>query len=280
MVRPSWCWRRWIVAGGQEIWIERLQAAGCAAWVFQERPRRVRTLLEVYVESRKAALALARRWGGRVCAVPVREWTTARPAPPTRIGPRLEIAHAGRRSRKKAGSLAIPHGLAFGSGEHATTFMLLRALTRREDWKLTAVLDLGTGSGVLALAARLFGARKIVATDFDPDAVRTARQNEMLNFSTARIRWRCADVKKLRAKARYNLVLANLFSGILTEAAPQIAGCVATNGELWLSGILVSQQAEVIAAYRGQGMELVRAQRRGKWMMLVYRSRRRKAVEA
>ena len=65
------------------------------------------------------------------------------------------------------------------------------------------MLDLGTGSGVLALAARLFGARKIVATDFDPDAIRTARQNEALNFSKALIRWRCADVRKLRATARY-----------------------------------------------------------------------------
>jgi ribosomal protein L11 methyltransferase len=232
-------------------------------------------LLEAYVESRAAAVALTRPWGGRVRAVDAREWVKTRPAPPTQIGRRLEIVHEKARSRKKPAwpRLHVPHGVAFGSGEHATTYMLLRALARPADWsgsavRSTTVLDLGTGSGVLALTARLFGARKVVATDFDPDAVRTARQNEALNFSKPLIRWRRADVRRLRATARYDLVLANLFSGILGEAAPQIAGCVSPGGQLWLSGILDSQQEEVIASYRGQGLQLIRAVRRGKWIML------------
>ncbi len=145
--------------------------------------------------------------------------------------------------------------------------MLLRALAQLGDLTETRVLDLGTGSGVLALAARLFGARKIVATDFDPDAVRTARQNEALNFSQPLIRWKQADVKKLRSTVRYDFVLANLFSGILCEAAPQIAASVAPGGQLWLSGILKTQQDEVSAAYRAQGLVFVRAFHRGKWVM-------------
>ncbi len=227
-------------------------------------------MLEVYVESQAAAVVLTRRWGGRVRSVDAREWIKTRATPPTLIGRRLEIVHEKARSRKKPACprLHIPHGLAFGSGEHATTCMLLRALTSPADWTRTAVLDLGTGSGVLALTARLFGARKIVATDFDPDAVRTAQQNEALNFSKPLIRWRRADVRKLRATVRYDLVLANLFSGILGEAAAQIAGCVSPGGQLWLSGILDSQQREVSAAYRGQGLELIRASRFGKWVML------------
>jgi ribosomal protein L11 methyltransferase len=227
-------------------------------------------LLEAYVDSRAAALALTRKWGGRVRAVNVRDWMQTHPAPPLRIGRRLELIHEKARSKKAPDlpQLLIPHGVAFGSGEHATTYLLLRALTQRNDWRKISVLDLGTGSGVLALAARLFGARKIVATDFDPDAVRTARQNEALNFSAPLIRWRRADVRKLRATARYDLVLGNLFSGILAEAAPSIAGCVASGGELWLSGILQSQQDEVIAAYRGRGLQPIRVVRRGKWIML------------
>jgi ribosomal protein L11 methyltransferase len=279
----TWCWRRWIVSGRQETWIGRLQAAGCASWALTERPARARVLLEAYVESRAAAVALTRPWGGRIRAVDAREWIKTRPAPPTRIGRRLEIVREKARSRKKPAWpwLHIPHGLAFGSGEHATTFMLLRALASKADWSRTAVrstivrsttvLDLGTGSGVLALTARLFGARKIVATDFDPDAVRTARQNEALNFSEPMIRWRRADVRKLRTTVRYDLVLANLFSGILGEAAPRIADCVSPGGQLWLSGILDSQQEEVIAAYRVQGLQLIRAAHRGKWVMLVLR---------
>jgi ribosomal protein L11 methyltransferase len=226
-------------------------------------------LLEAYFSSRAAAALLVRQWGGGIRAVDAREWIQTRPAPPTRIGHKLEIVHEETPSRKKPAwpQLHIPHGVAFGSGEHATTYMLLAALTRHCDWS-RPVLDLGTGSGVLALTARLFGAKKILATDFDPDAVRTALQNEALNFAKSLIRWRRADVRKLRATTRYDLVMANLFSGILGEAAPQIAACVAPGGQLWLSGILVSQQDEVIAAYRAQGLQLIRAVRRGKWIML------------
>ena len=132
------------------------------------------------------------------------------------------------------------------------------------------MLDLGTGSGVLALTARLLGARKIIATDFAPDAVRTARQNEALNFAAPLVRWRCADVRKLRGKGRHDLVLANLFSGILTEAAARIADCVAPGGRLWLSGVLYSQKDEVIAAYIRRRLQLVRTVRRGKWVMLQF----------
>jgi ribosomal protein L11 methyltransferase len=270
----TWSWRRWIAAEQQETWLGRLREAGCLSWACTERPGRARVLLEAYVETRAAAVGLASNWGGRLRAVNAREWINARPAPPTRIGHSLEIVREKVRSRKKTAwpQLYIPHGLAFGSGEHATTFMLLRGLACHDDWRKkagrdTSVLDLGTGSGVLALTARLFGVRKIVATDFDPAAVRTARENEALNFALPLIRWKRADVKKLRANAQYTLVLANLFSGILGDAAPQIAGSVAPGGQLWLSGILDSQQNEVAAAYRGQRLKLIRVFRRGKWVM-------------
>jgi len=82
-------------------------------------------------------------------------------------------------------------------------------------------------------------------------------------------------VRKLRATAWYDLVLANLFSGILSEAAPQIAGCVSPGGQLWLSGILDSQQEEVSAAYRGQRLQLLRTVHRGKWIMQQWSCERR-----
>ena len=252
----------------------RLREAGCPLVAFTEKPGAARVQLNAYPASRREAIALAHQWGGTVLGVDVRQWLKAQPVLPTQIGTKLEIVHEESRGRKKPAmpQLHVPHGLAFGSGEHATTSMLLRELTRRGDFTGTTVLDLGTGSGVLALAARLFGARKIVATDFDPDAVRTARQNEALNFSEPLIRWRRGDVKKLTPKARYDLVLANLFSGILEEAAPQISSSVAPGGELWLSGILKAQEAGVVTAYRKQGMKLIQASRRGKWVMLKLRA--------
>ncbi len=167
-----------------------------------ERPGRARILLEAYVASRAEAGELARQWGGSVQAVDSRQWLKTQLTPPTRIGRRLEIIHEKTRGATKKPArlqLHIPHGVAFGSGDHATTSMLLRAVAARADWSQARVLDLGTGSGVLALASRLFGARKIIATDFDPDAVRTARQNEALNFPRPLVRWQRADVKKLRA---------------------------------------------------------------------------------
>ena len=270
----TWGWRRWIAAGQQELWILRLQEAGCTLLSFTERPGGARALLNAYPDSRAKALGLVRKWGGSVSGVDVRKWLKSRPAPPTRIGTKLEIVHAGRRERKKPAvpQLYIPHGLAFGSGEHATTSMLLRELTRPREWGAMSVLDLGTGSGVLALAARLFGARKIIATDFDPDAVRTARQNEALNFPSPLIGWQRGDVKKLRSTRRHGLVVANLFSGVLCEAARQITASVAPGGELWLSGILVEQEKEVVAAYCAQGLSLREARRRGKWVMLLLRA--------
>ena len=228
--------------------------------------------LAVYLQSRVAALSLIQKWGGRTCSIQSKEWLKSSATKPIQIGNRLQVVHEKKRGKENRvlPRLCIPHGVAFGSGEHATTLMLLRALTHHENWKETMVLDLGTGSGILALAARLFGARKIVATDFDPEAIRTARQNEALNFSGPLVRWRCADVKRLKVTARYGLVVANLFSGILCGAAFPIVGCVSPGGQLWLSGILRSQQDEVIAAYRGQGMRLVRVLSRGKWVMIQF----------
>jgi ribosomal protein L11 methyltransferase len=230
----------------------------------------------VYVERRAAAVSLARQFGGRIRLVKAGEWMKSKPTPPLQIGRGFQIIHEKKptRSSRILSQLHIPQGLAFGSGEHATTYMLLRALVRYRDWNDVAVLDLGTGSGILALTARLFGARKIVATDFDSNATRTARQNEALNFSTPLIRWQCSEVKRLRATARYDLVLANLFSGILCDAAPQIIRSVTAGGQLWLSGVLRSQQEEVIAAYDRQRMSLIRTVSRGKWLMLQWQKNR------
>ncbi len=264
----TWAWRRWIKADQRDLWTDRLVGTNTFPPIFIESPARSRVLLEVYSQERAALTALVRKYRGQMRLLKASEWLQPLSAPPIRIGKKLEIVHQKPEKRSGIPRLYIPHGVAFGSGDHGTTHMLLRALTSQKNWEKTSVLDLGTGSGVLALAARLFGAGKIVATDFDPEAVRTAAQNELLNFPTASIRWRCADVKRLRAKPQYDLVVANLFSEILGQAAPQIAGSVAPDGQLWLSGILRHQKDEVVASYRKQKLRLARAISRGKWVML------------
>ncbi|MCE0485084.1 MAG: 50S ribosomal protein L11 methyltransferase [Methylacidiphilales bacterium] len=264
----TWRWRRWIEPLAREVWTGRLEAMGGVTWAAIEKPGRSRILLEAYAQERSTVSSLQQRHGGSVRAVQAREWMTAKMGKPIRIGTRLEIVEdRARRGATGLPRLVIPHGMAFGSGEHATTRMLLQALARQKDLDRMRVLDLGTGSGILALAARRFGGKKIVATDFDAEAIRTARQNEALNFLTPLIRWQCADVKKLRATARYDLIIANLFSGILIEAAPQISRALSQGGALWLSGILRSQQQEVAVAYRRCGLRLVKTTTRGKWVM-------------
>ena len=269
MPKQTWSWQRRIPPADADAWIARLHAAGCTTWTLTERPNQTRALLVVHDAKRAPILALHGLFGGQVRAIAQSAWLKTKPTPPTHISPTLEILHQPTRKKITTQQLIIPHGLAFGSGEHGTTFMLLRALARTP--VPPRVLDLGTGSGVLALAARRLGAKHILATDFDPAAIRTARQNEALNFPTPQIRWRRADVKRLAEKPRHDLVLGNLFSGILIEAAKQISASIAPQGKLWLSGILREQKDEVLAAYRKQGLRLSRATTRGKWVMLQFR---------
>jgi len=268
MSRPAkpgiaWRWSRRIPRNQEERWSRELEAACPLNWMIVENPGHVRLRIEAHFTSRAAADALRRRFGGRterLKPLPVQ------PSRPVRIGSKLEIVHD-EKVRRTAGRLVIPYGMAFGSGEHATTLMLLRALARRTDLERLSVLDLGTGSGVLALAARRLGSSRLAGIDFDPDAIRTARRNESLNFPSRRVRWQVGDAKRLRTTPRHGLILANLFSGILVEAAPRIARALEPQGELWLSGVLRSQQAEVAAAYRRAGLRLLKTTTRGKWVM-------------
>jgi ribosomal protein L11 methyltransferase len=279
--RTTWCWRRWIDPEQTEIWTERLRAAAGSSWTLTEVARRSRRLAAIYVACRPEALALQWRWGGQVRPVTVAGCMPQKPSAPLRIGGKFEIVHENAPDGQchVPPRLQIPHGIAFGSGEHATTLMLLRALARRSLIGCR-VLDLGAGSGILALAARLLGAREITGTDIDPDAIRTARQNEKLNFRSPLIRWHCADVRRWRVQSRHDIVLANLFSSILAETASRIVASVAPGGSLWLSGILRHQEREVTAAYRKQGLVLVRSARRGKWVLLQWNKKAKKIPDA
>jgi ribosomal protein L11 methyltransferase len=259
----SWRWVRSITRAQEAHWAGQLESDGGLNWMIVEKPGRQRLRLEAYFAREKEARIFAQQRGGRV-----ERFTPKPPAParPIRVDARLEIVHDETVART-AGRLIIPYGMAFGSGEHATTLMLLRALAKTGGLDGISLFDLGTGSGVLALAARALGAKKIAATDFDPAAIRTARRNELLNFSSRRIRWEVADVKKLRARPRYQLILANLFSGILVESAPRLKRALEAGGQLWLSGVLRSQQAEVASACRAAGLRLLATTTRGKWVM-------------
>ncbi len=129
------------------------------------------------------------------------------------------------------------------------------------------VLDAGTGSGVLALAARALGAGKVEAFDYDPTAIRIAGENERLNFRKPTVAWKKVDVLKWKSRPVYDLITANLFSELLVQRAAVLAGALKPGGILLVSGILNVQVPEVTRALAKAGLKEEKWKRRGKWSM-------------
>lgn len=150
--------------------------------------------------------------------------------------------------------VVIEPGMAFGTGDHPTTHFCLEALDRTLSERHGAsVLDVGTGSGVLAIAARKLGAGRVVGTDNDPVAVRVAHENAERNQARD-VEFSAAELSAV--EGTFDLVLANILANTLVDLAPQLAPKVAQRGILVLAGILGQQADEVIAAYTAQGLQL------------------------
>ncbi len=180
--------------------------------------------------------------------------------------------------------LRIDAGMAFGTGRHETTLLCLRALSRlhrpgRYRRCYRRLLDLGTGTGILAFAmARLF-AHVVLAADSDPDAIRIARENARLNHCANLVRVISADSyssRALLAAAPYDLVTANILAGPLIDLAPGLARVLAPAGRAVLSGLLRAQEAAVLDAHRLVGLELDFRLRLKGWSALVLKRARPK----
>ncbi len=168
----------------------------------------------------------------------------------------------------------IEAGPAFGTGHHGTTKGCLESLAllaRRGP--LGKVLDIGTGSGVLAIAAVKAGATSALGSDLDFDSIRIAKENAKNNSTGRRLKLlyaRGADHQMIRAGGPYDLVLANILARPLVGLAPNIAKLVRTGGRVVLSGLLTHQEPQVRAAYSGQGLLLVNRRRINGWSTLTY----------
>ena len=195
----------------------------------------------------------------------------AKPRAPIVVRGRLAVISSEReRVTVKSGvpALLVPAGMAFGTGEHATTSTCLRLLADVADELAGAkwdMLDLGCGSGILALAARVLGARKCLGADFDPHAVRTAKENAQIN-SVSGATFKKLDVREWVPERTWEVVAANIFSGLLIEIAPKLAAATAPGGHLIFSGVLRTQEGEVVAAFRRVGFRIGRVVRKGKWI--------------
>jgi ribosomal protein L11 methyltransferase len=169
-------------------------------------------------------------------------------------------------------SLCIDAGPAFGTGQHATTFGCLELLSNLPTPLPGALLDLGTGSAILAIAmAKLFN-RQLIATDIEAMAVATAKENAEKNGVGHLIETATADgfAHPLLAKhAPYSLIVANILAGPLKELAPSIAHHLAPAGTLILSGLLTTQVEDVMQHYTPLGLSLLHQYTHNNWACLL-----------
>jgi len=165
--------------------------------------------------------------------------------------------------------LELEPGRAFGTGLHATTSLVSKALDARgEELRSREILDVGTGSGILALVALLLGAEKARGIDVDADAIEVAKENAERNGLADRFVADTTPVEDI--EARYPVVLANIEARVLIPLADAIKKAVAPGGLLVLSGILVGQEDDVAKAYAPFTVEEMPTE--GEWVALVLRA--------
>jgi len=160
--------------------------------------------------------------------------------------------------------IVLDPGMAFGTGQHATTQLCLVAIERL--CKQTAplnMLDMGAGSGLLAIAAGKLGAANILAIDNDPDAVAACEKNAEING--IQMQSRLGDSPPQQT---FDLVAANILAGPLIDMAPQLAA--ATGGQLLLSGLLETQINDVRHAYEAAGLHFSGSDIQDEWAMLMF----------
>jgi ribosomal protein L11 methyltransferase len=172
-------------------------------------------------------------------------------------------------------TLTLDAGVAFGSGEHGSTRGCLIALERVAFRRPRRILDLGTGSGILAMAAARLLHRRVLASDIDPWSVRVAAENAALNGVSRLVRCRQGDGWRdpaLRAAGPFDLVFANILARPLCRMAKDLAGHLAPGGTAILAGLLETQARLVLAAHRRRGLVLEGKVREGPWTTLVLRA--------
>jgi len=252
-----------------------LQAHSGGRLAIISRPGRKRRQLEIACTSRNDSRKLVEEFGGRIEKLP-RNWlqrfARLHQSKPIKIGKRLVISGEVDFQTpkafvlKKPPLLVIPASAAFGTGEHATTAMSLRLLERlTRKWKNSwSLADLGTGSGILALAAKRFGAGRVVGIDVDPKAISVAKGNASLN-KINNVDFKLGDLRKWKSWAERDIVAANLYSELLIEILPKLK----CNNCLILSGVLRIHENKFFHALRRNKIEILKVNRRGKWIAVL-----------
>jgi ribosomal protein L11 methyltransferase len=187
------------------------------------------------------------------------------------IGKRLIVAPSWKLPDKVEGRVVIQidPGMAFGTGTHETTRLCLEAIERY--WRGGSLLDVGTGTGILAIAAAvLVPGSRVVAIDVDPQAVEVARENAAINGVSGSIEFLEAQPRNLAGR-EFDVVVANLTAEVIVDLMGELVGCLAEEGVLILSGILSELAEDVEHALNGSGFGLIERHDAGEWCSLVAR---------
>ncbi len=201
------------------------------------------------------------------------DWANAWKAhfPVLRVGRRIVIRPTWRRHRRQPGDvvLALDPGMAFGTGLHPTTRLCLAALESLADRGAldgARVLDVGSGSGILSIAAGLLGARSVLAVDVDPIAVEASAANARRNRLGRVIRAREGSAPS--GEGPFDVVLANLIASLLVTLGDGLVADLRPGGTLLASGIFSNREADVVAAFEARGLSVARRWTEGDWVAL------------
>lgn len=189
----------------------------------------------------------------------------------TNVGDRLIVSPSWKVPRDSNDRLVIQidPGMAFGTGTHETTRLCLEAIERY--WVGGTLLDVGTGTGILAIAAALLmpGSR-VVAIEVDPQALEVARENAAINGVSESIEFLEAQPRDF-AGGTFNLVVANLTAEVIVDLANDLAVCLNSSGILVLSGILIVLAADVERALSDCGLSVIEKRKDGEWCAIIAR---------
>lgn len=197
---------------------------------------------------------------------------------PISLGAKLLIKPSWSRQRPRRGQavVVLDPGLAFGTGQHPTTDFCLRQIARGVKPLARSFLDLGSGSGILAIAAARLGYKPVHAVDNDPVCIRVGRRNAKANRLLGSVQFRIVDLTSPDPgfHRRYDLVCANLIYDLLLQERSKIIGLVEPGGALVLAGILSRQFAQVRRAYENAGWKLVQCKEQKEWTSGLFRNAR------
>lgn len=186
-----------------------------------------------------------------------------------KIGARTVIKPTWEEYEAKAGEIVVEldPGAAFGTGQHATTSLCIRALEDLVRPGMT-VFDVGTGSGVLAIVAAKLGAKRVEAVDFDPVAVRVARENVRQNGAEDVVRTERSDLLKSVA-GKADLIIANIIADIIVRLFGEVKGSLAAGGTMLLSGIIEDRLPDVVEAAAQHGFAVEKIEQEKGWAAVI-----------